>query len=265
GESSLIPSLFLILSTFIYLCMWYGLKNGNLFSLYHFRLGVCAAIIPQWIALSYEIHSGVLFNLSLMPSILFAATATTTLMFLGTWRYPLQPLGLVVFPLDVLSNLIQFFDPNSNVEYLTEPRIASHVLLSMTAIGILLVVCAQAWLLRRQDRALKTRHLHSTVENWPSLQTMEKILFESLLIGTLILTLAVVSGFWFLSDMLEQHVAHKVVFTLITWIVLMVLIWGRRRYGWRGPRVINAILIGVGFLVVGFFGSKVVLELILHR
>jgi len=44
-----------------------------------------------------------------------------------------------------------------------------------------------------------------------------------------------------------------------------VLLYGRWRHGWRGQRAVNLTLIGMAVLLLAFFGSKFVLELILHR
>jgi ABC-type uncharacterized transport system permease subunit len=58
---------------------------------------------------------------------------------------------------------------------------------------------------------------------------------------------------------------HKTVLSIVAWIVFGVLLWGRWRYGWRGTRAVNLTLIGMGVLLLAFFGTKLVLELILHR
>jgi len=47
--------------------------------------------------------------------------------------------------------------------------------------------------------------------------------------------------------------------------VFGTLLYGRWRHGWRGRRAVNLTLIGMAVLVLAFFGSKFVLELILHR
>jgi ABC-type uncharacterized transport system permease subunit len=44
-----------------------------------------------------------------------------------------------------------------------------------------------------------------------------------------------------------------------------VLLAGRWRYGWRGRTALNWILGGTLLLVLGYLGSKFVLEVILHR
>jgi ABC-type uncharacterized transport system permease subunit len=55
------------------------------------------------------------------------------------------------------------------------------------------------------------------------------------------------------------------VLSIVAWLVFGVLLYGRWKYGWRGRRAVNLTLIGMVVLVLAFFGSKFVLELILHR
>ena len=44
-----------------------------------------------------------------------------------------------------------------------------------------------------------------------------------------------------------------------------VLLWGRWRYGWRGRTAVRLSLFGFAVLSLAYFGSKLVLELILER
>jgi ABC-type uncharacterized transport system permease subunit len=43
------------------------------------------------------------------------------------------------------------------------------------------------------------------------------------------------------------------------------LLLGRRVWGWRGQKAIRWTLAGFLLLILAYFGSKFVLELILHR
>ena len=45
----------------------------------------------------------------------------------------------------------------------------------------------------------------------------------------------------------------------------MVLAWGRYQLGWRGAIASRWTLFGFVLLVLGYFGSKLVLEIILGR
>jgi ABC-type uncharacterized transport system permease subunit len=43
------------------------------------------------------------------------------------------------------------------------------------------------------------------------------------------------------------------------------LLWGHYQLGWRSNTAVRFTLVGFGLLVLAFFGSKLVLEVILHR
>jgi ABC-type uncharacterized transport system permease subunit len=94
---------------------------------------------------------------------------------------------------------------------------------------------------------------------------MESLLFEMIGSGFVLLTLALASGFVFLEDMFAQHLVHKTVLSSLGWLVFGGLLVGRLRYGWRGRTAIIWTLSGFVILVLAYFGSKAVLELILKR
>jgi ABC-type uncharacterized transport system permease subunit len=51
----------------------------------------------------------------------------------------------------------------------------------------------------------------------------------------------------------------------VAWLVFAVLLWGRWKFGWRGRTAIRWTLGGFAFLLLAYFGSKLVLELVLGR
>ncbi len=58
---------------------------------------------------------------------------------------------------------------------------------------------------------------------------------------------------------------HKIVFSVLAWLVFGALLFGRYRYGWRGRTALNWILAGGALLLLAYIGSKFVLEVILGR
>ena len=72
-------------------------------------------------------------------------------------------------------------------------------------------------------------------------------------------------GFPAIDNLSEQHLIHKVVFSVIAWVVFAILLFGRYRFGWRGPTASRWTLTGTGFLVLAYFGSQFVLEYVLQR
>ena len=80
-----------------------------------------------------------------------------------------------------------------------------------------------------------------------------------------LLTLALVTGAFFIENLFAQHLVHKVVLAIIAWLVFGVLLLGRRRFGWRGRKALRWTLTGYVLLGLSYFGSKLVLENMLGR
>ena len=92
---------------------------------------------------------------------------------------------------------------------------------------------------------------------------METLLFQFLGFGFVCLSASLLTGFVYLEDIFAQHLVHKTVLSIIGWFILGVLLFGRIRFGWRGKTAIRWTLSAFAFLMLAFFGSKLVLEFIL--
>lgn len=97
----------------------------------------------------------------------------------------------------------------------------------------------------------------------PPLQTMESLLFGLIITGFTLLTLALVSGLLFVDNFFAQHLVHKTVFSIVAWLVYGILLWGHFRWGWRGKTATLWTLGGFTLLMLAFWGTKFVLEVIL--
>lgn len=58
---------------------------------------------------------------------------------------------------------------------------------------------------------------------------------------------------------------HKTVFSLLAWGVFAALLLGRRLRGWRGRRATGWLYAGAALLLLGYAGSRFVLEVLLGR
>ena len=83
--------------------------------------------------------------------------------------------------------------------------------------------------------------------------------------GFMLLTLALLTGLIFVTNLWAQHLQHKTILSLIAWVLFGVLLIGRIRFGWRGRSAVLWTLSGFGFLILSYFGSKFVLEYLLGR
>jgi ABC-type uncharacterized transport system permease subunit len=92
---------------------------------------------------------------------------------------------------------------------------------------------------------------------------MEKLLFQLLIIGFSLLTFSLITGFFFLEDLFAQHLIHKTVLSLLSWLLFLIIIIGHKKLGWRNNMVNRSIQIGFILLLLAYFGSKFVLEKLL--
>jgi ABC-type uncharacterized transport system permease subunit len=142
----------------------------------------------------------------------------------------------------------------------------THIILSLSAYAVLLMATIQAVLLRLQDRELKNKQKRRLwVSLLPSYQAMESLLFDMLVTGFVLLTVALGFGFFTIDNFFGQHLAHKTAFSLISWLVYGALLIGHYKFGWRGQKAVRFTLLGFGLLAIGFIGSKFILEMILNR
>jgi ABC-type uncharacterized transport system permease subunit len=144
-------------------------------------------------------------------------------------------------------------------------ELSAHILLSMGAAALLFAAAVTAVLLVFLDRRLRTRRIADLPKVLPPMDSVEKVMFRLIGGGFVLLTLALLTGFIFVTNLFTQHLVHKTVLSLIAWVIFGVLLIGRTRYGWRGRAAVRWTLSGFGFLLLAYFGSKFVLEYLLGR
>lgn len=194
------------------------------------------------------------------------AWAVALLLTAAAWRMPVENLGIAIYPVTGLLALASVVTPDSGTVISGSSRgLDLHILISVLAYSLLTIAAFQALLLAIQDHHLHNRQPGGIIRALPPLQTMERLLFRMIAVGFVLLSVALATGFVFLEDIFAQHLIHKTVLSLVAWCVFAVLLWGRWRLGWRGRVAIRWTLAGFVVLMLAYFGSKFVLELVLHR
>jgi ABC-type uncharacterized transport system permease subunit len=140
-----------------------------------------------------------------------------------------------------------------------------HVLFSILAYSLLSIAALEALMLAWAERQLKRKRPRMIMQFLPPLATMEAFMFQILGVGFLLLSLSLGTGLMFLDDMFAQHLVHKTVLSIAAWLVFAALLAGRYYLGWRGRIAVRATIAGFLLLMLAYFGSKIVLELILKR
>lgn len=225
---------------------------------------ICLGILFHGAGAYFTIRTETGFDLGFfkVASLIFWVISIVVL--LSSLRKPMWSLFLLLLPLTLIAlgcATLANTDPSAVITL--SPGIFAHILLSILSYSLLTIATLQAILLAYQNRMLKQKHPRGVMGLLPPLQTMEGLMFELLWAGEILLTLAILSGVIFIENILAQHLAHKTVFSIVSWIIYAILLWGRFRFGWRGAAAIRWALGGFAALMLAYFGSKLVLEIIL--
>jgi len=209
-------------------------------------------------------QNGLSLSLFNIGSLIFAFI--TAILLASSISKPIENVLALTFPLTAITIFCSLLIPapaDSALQY--SGGMLTHILSSILAYSLITIAACQAVLVAIQNKELKQKHIKGIIQLFPPLQTMESLLFEMLSAGLALLTISIATGMIFLDDMLAQHLAHKTVLSIIAWVVFATLLLGRYQLGWRGNTAIKGTLIGFTLLMLAYFGSNIVLQLILQR
>ncbi len=218
------------------------------------------------------IHAGILLgmhrgalDLHFFAALSLIACVVSAITLLVNLNRPVAALGVIVFPLAALLLGIDSYAAPTTAPLPMGWQIKLHVTVALLAYSVLSIAAVLAILLAVQERALRHRQFGPWLRALPPLTLTESLLFRLIAAGFVLLTLTLVTGALFIGNLFGQHLVHKTVLSIVAWLIFGALLFGRWRYGWRGRSAVNLTLVGMALLVLAFFGTKAVLELILHR
>ena len=141
-----------------------------------------------------------------------------------------------------------------------------HWVMGIASYGLFGAAVLHAAMLNRADRRM--RHMTQLAAapkpgaaGLPLLR-LERLTFRFVGAGFVVLTAALLLGWWFSSP---WHWDHKAVLSLLGWAVFAALLAGRRAFGWRGARATRWLYAGAGLLLLAYVGTRFVFEVVLHR
>ncbi|MEZ5549888.1 MAG: cytochrome c biogenesis protein CcsA [Pseudomonadales bacterium] len=208
-------------------------------------------------------------NLGLSSSASLVSWIMLVSVLLAATRLPVLNLLMLIQPLaaaGVIAALIWGGSPATVIPLATlGGALLGHIALSIAAYSILFMAACQSVLVALLEHRLHRKKTIRLLRVLPPLQTMETLLFNLLWAGICVLTLAILSGFLFLEDMFAQRVAHHTLLALASWGVYAALLAGHRLFGWRGATAVRWTLLAFALLVLGYFGSKFVIEVLLEH
>jgi len=175
-------------------------------------------------------------------------------------RYRITSLGLFMLPLVFVLTLIGTFHAERTLDSssLRSGWLLVHI--SSTILGytgfFLTFVAALMYLL--QERQLKSKKPRGFYYRLPSLEVCDELYYRSLLFGFPLMTLGMLMGFiaalrtwrgpWGLDP--------KILASLVTWLIYLVLFSTRVSGGWRGRRAAYVAIFGFATMMVTFLGAS---------
>jgi cytochrome c-type biogenesis protein CcsB len=208
---------------------------------------------------------------SLGESLSILAVLLVGLFLLAQLRAPLVALGAIVSPLAfglafaamALKGAVEPLPP-----VLHSVWFPLHVGISLLGDAVFALAFSASVLYLIQERRLKAHKGRGKLGPLPSLETLDRVSHTCLVWGLVLLTFGVVSG------IVWAHVVWsnrpwmsdpKILFTLLVWLLYVVLLQGRMTAGWRGRwaaqltiagfLVIVLSLVGVNVLGIGIHGQ----------
>lgn len=196
--------------------------------------------------------------LSVTAWLVFTVYAVETRLYpqLGT-RWTLAGLGV---PAVVLALVF----PGTIYPALQSPWLPLHWTFGIASYGLLGVAVAHAWMMQRTEQLIRQGQ---ALHNGLPLLALERLTFRFVGAAFVLLTLTLLAGAYFTVALHAGGVAwsHKTLFTVLSWGVLGVLLAGRRIWGWRGRLAVRMLYAAAGLLLLGYVGSRFVLEVVLLR
>ncbi|NYZ63939.1 cytochrome C assembly family protein [Luteimonas deserti] len=215
-----------------------------------------AAHLVVWREIGVELH--------FFAALSLVGLGMAVLTVLYDLRVRMAALGVIVFPIAAFS-LLGYGQSTHAASETLDWRLQWHAWFALLAYAALAVAAVLALLLWAQERALRRREFHRWLRALPPLTELESLLFRTIWVGFALLTATLLTGILFVEDFFAQHLMHKTVFSVLSWLAFGTLLLGRWRRGWRGTRAVGWTLAAMALLVLAFFGSKFVLELVLRR
>lgn len=262
----------LIIGLYLLTGLWlFGKLRGNT----SFSAGLPRPVLFAPVMIALLLHGWLIYqglfseagmNVGFFAVLSLVGWLVSLLLVLAILSQPIETLGIFVFPFTALTVLLLVFNPEGHyLSHQLHAGLRLHILLSILAYSLLSIAAVQAALLYIQDSHLHNKHPGGFIRSLPPLETMETLLFRMIGLGFIVLSLSLLSGVFYLEDIFQPGLVHKTVLAVLAWLVFAILLWGRWQFGWRGRVAIRWTITGFVILMLAYFGSKFVIQLILQR
>jgi ABC-type uncharacterized transport system permease subunit len=200
---------------------------------------------------------------------------TVVILWVETFFVPMRMLYPIVLPAAALATVLPLVFEGATIGVGAGNPLAFrlHLLVAIFANSLLTIAALHALLMAAMDRQLHAGAARARdregglFRHAPPLLAMERLLFQLIAAGFVLLTATVISGVFFSEQLFGRALRfeHKTVFALAAWLVFGGLLVGRWGFGWRGRVALRWTLVGFVMLLLAYVGSRFVLEVVLGR
>ncbi len=171
------------------------------------------------------------------------------------WRYKLTSLSVFIFPLVFVMALVATL--GNPVSAWSSPVVRNvwltvHIVLVLLGYAALLFAGVGSLLYLFQERELKAKKPRKFYYRLPALGTLDDLVWKSLAMGFVLITLSVIAGSTWAFIELKSHWIQqpKIANSFFTWGVYLALVSLRVTAGWRGRKaaLLTVVLIGCSAL-----------------
>jgi ABC-type uncharacterized transport system permease subunit len=180
---------------------------------------------------------------------------------------PLPQVRRTLAMLSALVVAVAWWFPGESRPLAGSPWAPLHWVMGIVSYGLFGVAVLHAGLLSHAERKLRQKRAEPAGPSTHSplglpLLRLETLTFRFVGAGFCALSATLALGWWFADPWRWDH---KAVFSILAWIVFAGLLAGRRAFGWRGRRATGWLYAGAVLLMLGYVGSRFVLEVLLSR
>jgi len=208
-------------------------------------------------------------NLNFSNSLLIVSWVTVFFYYLINRKIQfngLENLTLIPALLIILSH--PFLKNDQSFEIQMSINSIIHIIIAILSYSLLTVgAIFSIFILLFQNNLTKKYQNEENFSGNFSLLSMEDILFKIYWFGFILLSITLFSGILFTNEIFGASIIwnHKAIFSLMAWITYGTMLLGRIKYGWRGKKAVVISLIAFMFLLLSYFGTKFVLEILLNN
>jgi ABC-type uncharacterized transport system permease subunit len=235
------------------------------------RLSMRASRAALWLA--WLLHALVLSlglfgmppRFGFAPALSVTAWLVLTVYAVETHLFPQLQARWALAGLGAVAVLLALLFPGTPLHAMASPWLPLHWALGIASYGLFAAAVVHAWLMTRAEQQMRKA---ADSANGIPLLTLERLTFRLVSAGFVLLSATLLVGWLFGEQLYGVHGwrwSHKTVFSVLSWLTFAVLLVGRSRFGWRGRKAVRVLYAGAGLLLLGYVGSRFVLEVVLGR